>query len=103
MNREAVGAAIARDWVRGVCHYCAIHDEQVDGDRHRWLTAMQNVCDARGCVVQFGADIDRAIALQQRSRKKMSPADVHKLQREERRERRKLYRAKQAQRKGRAA
>jgi len=103
MNRDAIAAALARSWPRGVCHFCELRDEQVDGDRHRWLNEQQNVCSATGCVIQMRNAVDRAMALQQRGRRKLTPPEVHELKMQKIRKRRQKYRAKQAQRKGRAA
>jgi hypothetical protein len=103
VTREAIGAAIARDWPRGVCHFCGIRDEQVDGDRHRWHSSRQDVCSAPGCIVQLNAAIDRAMMLLRRGNRKRSPGEIHRLQQEERRLKRQQYRARRAQRKGRAA
>jgi hypothetical protein len=102
-DRNAIGAAIAREWPSGVCHFCDIRDEHVDGDRRCWLGVRQTVCNAPGCVIQFNAAIDRTIAMLRRSRRKRSPGEIHQLQAEERRQKRRRYKAKQAQRKGRAA
>lgn len=98
-HRERIAAQLALDWPEGVCHYCAIADDQVDGDRIRWLGRRRKVCNQSGCVRRFNADIDRAEPEDRQARRKRTPGDIHLLKMQEKRERRAVSRARSRKRK----
>lgn len=99
-ERAQLAARIAGRWPAGVCHFCGIRDEQVDGDRIRWINDERSVCSQVGCVRQFNAEIGRAAFAGQRKPRKRTPADISELKEQERRQR---AAAARARRKGRVA
>lgn len=102
MNERAA-VLVASSWPAGVCHFCGLTEEHVDGDRVRWFNTSRTVCSQPGCIRQFGFEIDRW-ELRHRRPRKLSPADVHELIREEAKRKRRQYReAAKARRKGRVA
>ena len=98
-RREWMADAIAASWPAGICHFCGIPDERVDGDRIRWVDSRRAVCSQPGCVRRFGSEVEKALHAA-RPKRKRSPAEVHALILEERRRKRREYRLR---RKGRAA
>jgi hypothetical protein len=98
-HRERIAAELARDWPEGVCHYCTISDDQVDGDRVRWLGRRRKVCNRSICVKRFNVDIDRAEMEDRQVTRKRTPADIHLLKMQEKRERRAASRARSRKRK----
>jgi hypothetical protein len=102
MNARAA-AVLVRQWPAGVCHFCAITDAEVDGDRVRWLDTWRTVCSQPGCIRQFEAAVAQW-EFAHRGPRKMSPAEVHELIREKAKRKRRQYReAAKARRKGRVA
>lgn len=87
-DRQAVAGVVARERPAGICHYCRVTEEQVDGDRIRWLGTKRTVCSQPGCIRKFDIDIDREIARQRQTKRKRTPAEIHALKIEERRSRR---------------
>ena len=100
MNEFAVW--VTRDWREGVCHFCGIRDEQVDGDRIRWYDAKRRICSQPGCVRRFQIAVEQEAHRLRRLRRtgKRTPAQVHEQILEERKARR---RAARLRRKGKAA
>lgn len=81
----------------GVCRYCHVTDDQVDGDRLRWHDAERTCCSQYACVKQY----ERAAQITRDFRpRRRSPAEVHQQIVAEHRERRRRARART---KGRAA
>jgi len=102
MNAQAA-AFVSMNWTADECHYCGITDAEVDGDRVRWFNASRTVCSQPGCISQFDVEIARFEQRHRRPRK-LSPAEVHELIREEAKRKRRQYReAAKARRKGRVA
>jgi hypothetical protein len=84
----------------GVCRFCGIAEDQVDGDKRRWLGESRTVCDAPACIRAHYAEIDRRKYVDRQKSRKRSPGEIHELIKKERREKRKAARSRQ---KGRAA
>lgn len=103
--REQVEEAAAAAWPRGVCHFCEVEEDRVDGDRIRWLRVERNVCSQPGCIRAFSAVVERALARLTRRPRKLSPGQVHELILEKERKKRREYRerAKAKAQKGRGA
>ncbi len=76
----------------GVCRFCGITDAQVDGDKRSWLGASRTVCSAPACIRAHYAERDRAQAEANKARHKRTPAEIHQLMIQERRERRRRNR-----------
>lgn len=102
-ERSAIAVKLARDWPEGICRYCAIAEERVDGDRIRWLGRRRTVCNQPGCVRKFGLDIDRAEKADRRAKRKRTPAEIHELILDEKRRKRPASRERSRQRKKAAA
>jgi hypothetical protein len=51
----------------GVCQFCSVTDDQVDGDRLRWHDAGRTCCSKYACTKQFHNRV-RARAAKPRSR-----------------------------------
>lgn len=81
----------------GVCRFCSITEDQIDGDKHCWLGPSRTVCNGPPCVRAHYAERDRAELAKKKANRKRTPAEIHQLMIEERRERRRRGR------KGRAA
>jgi hypothetical protein len=93
-ERERIAERIAQRAPARVCRYCGIRDEQVDGDRRRWLNRERNLCNAPGCIRQWSAMLDRAVAAANRRPRKRTPAEIHQLKLQEKRDARRRYRAR---------
>jgi hypothetical protein len=81
----------------GICRFCRITEDQIDGDKRSWLGPSRTVCNNPSCVRAHYADRDRVEVAAKKSRRKRTSAEIHQLMIEERRERRRRSR------KGRAA
>lgn len=84
----------------GVCRFCGITDDQIDGDKRGWLGPSRTVCNRPSCIRAHYAERDRAEGEDAKKRRKRTPGEIHQFMLEERREKRR--RARQL-RKGRAA
>lgn len=91
MNRASAAALLTRHWVAGVCHFCGVGEDEIDGDRLRWYDGSRAVCSRPGCIRQFADLVDRAAQPVPRPRR-LSPGEVHARIMEERRRKRKQYR-----------
>lgn len=93
-ERQAAAAAVARDWPEGVCHFCGVTAEQVDGDRIRWLGQRRTVCSQPGCVRRLWLAVDQEERRTHQARRKRTPADIHQLKLAEAKARRRASRRK---------
>jgi hypothetical protein len=73
----------------GVCEFCGITDADIDGDRLWWTSPKRDCCNKYGCIKAKKAKERRARALRP---KRNTPADIHRLIREEAAAKRKRYR-----------
>jgi hypothetical protein len=85
---------VTRSWPSGVCHFCGVLDEQVDGDRIRWADAHRSVCNQPGCLRRFRIEVDREGQRLRAANRRRTPAEVHEQIMKERRERRTAARAR---------
>jgi hypothetical protein len=88
--------------VPGKCHFCGCHGDSCKlatggDDRCTWLGVSRTVCTNPMCIRAHYADRDRVEVAAKKARRKRTPAEIHQLMIEERRERR------HRSRKGRAA
>ena len=63
----------------GVCRFCGITDEQIDGDRVRWLGESRTVCSKPACIRAHYAAVDRRKSEHRQRTRKLSPAEIHAL------------------------
>jgi hypothetical protein len=78
--------------VPGICQFCKVTDDQVDGDKLSWHNAARNCCSKFDCVKRYRAQIRLARQKWIAAGRKRSPAEIYELQRTERRARNKRYR-----------
>jgi len=75
--------------VAGVCQFCHITDDEVDGSRRSWLDDSRTCCNGFACIKANREKLARAKAQRPRPR---TPADIHRLIVEERKAKAKRYR-----------
>jgi hypothetical protein len=78
--------------IPGVCQFCSITDAQIDGDKVSWHNGARDCCSRYACVKRYQAQIKGARRAFQAQTRKKSPAEIHELQKQERRERNRRYR-----------
>ena len=76
----------------GVCRFCKVTEDQVDGDKRSWLGKDRTCCSDYGCVRQHWAEVDRAKANARQATRRRSPAEVHRAIIAEQKARAKRYR-----------
>jgi hypothetical protein len=73
----------------GICKYCRITDDQVDGCRISWIDMMRTCCNRSACVRARNEELRRQRAARPRPH---TPADIHQLKKQEAAAKRKRYR-----------
>jgi hypothetical protein len=74
----------------GICEFCGITDDEVDGDRIAWVDFQRNCCSKSACVRARNEKIRRQRAQRPQRR---TPADIHALKIQEAKAKRARYRA----------
>jgi hypothetical protein len=75
----------------GVCEFCHVTDDQVDGCRLSWFDDTRTCCSKSGCIKARGEKARRRKVATPAPRRR-TPADIHALIVEERKAKRKRYR-----------
>jgi hypothetical protein len=65
--------------VPGRCRFCGITEDQIDGDRHRWLGDSRTVCAKPACIRAHYAEADRRKFEDRQRNRKRTPAEIHEL------------------------
>lgn len=79
--------------VPGVCRFCKVKEDQVDGDKLSWHCTDRTCCSNYACVRQHWAEIDRAKRIRTTTaNRKRTPAEIHQLILDEKRAKRRRYR-----------
>jgi hypothetical protein len=63
----------------GRCRFCGITEDQIDGDRHRWLGDSRTVCAKPACIRAHYAEADRRKFEDRQRKRKRTPAEIHEL------------------------
>lgn len=78
------------------CRFCRCTESDPcripGGDFCSWYVATRDVCTSPGCIIAYHAELRRKAAV--RSPKKRTPGQIHALMMEEKRTKRRAYRAK---------
>jgi hypothetical protein len=76
----------------GVCQFCAVTDDQVDGDKLCWHDGRHTCCSRYACVKRYKAQLRQKHREWVAAGRKRSPAEIYELQQKERRDRNRRYR-----------
>jgi hypothetical protein len=76
----------------GVCQFCKVTDDQVDGNKLSWHNGARNCCSRYDCVKKYYAQLKRARQRFQSETRKRTPGEIYELQKQERRDRNRRYR-----------
>lgn len=94
-ERERAIAVLTAAWVRGECHYCHVRDAEVDGDKIAWFRPERDLCNQYGCRRRFESAVMQVqIRMAPRRPPKRTPAEIHELKMQERRDARRRSRAR---------
>jgi hypothetical protein len=78
--------------IPGVCQFCRVTDDEVDGNKLSWHNTARNCCSRYACVSRYKEQIRRARRDFQSKTRKKTPAEICELQRQERQAKNRRYR-----------
>jgi hypothetical protein len=77
----------------GICEFCKITDDEIDGCRISWLDSSRTCCNKFACRKQHEQKIAAEKTARMRAARRRTPGEIHQLIKEEAKAKRARYRA----------